>query len=90
MSENEPNITKHQPFDANNIAPSNFEGFVTALPKTEPVSAIQLNYPEGFFFDTPHGRVRGLPGYFLVINSQGEKHVFSPSLFTKSYDIKRK
>ena len=75
------------PFNANEVSPDNFEGFVICSKDDDDFYAIQLIFPEGFWIDTDSGIANGEPGDYLVIDSFGFKRIVPQALFSERYVI---
>ena len=74
-----------EPFNADLITKDNFEGFKKYVKKSIPIDALQLNFPEGFEVTTMEGRLRGKPGDYLIIGTEGEKYPCDKEIFQKIY-----
>lgn len=78
---------KTKPLNADDITLDNFEGYIKCRKKPIIITALQMNFPEGFEVTTMEGKVRGNSGDYLMFGVAGEKYPCNKEIFEKSYDI---
>jgi len=76
-----------EPFNADKITLGNFQGYIKCRKKPIVVTALQMNFTEGFDVTTMEGKVHGKQGDYLMFGVGGEKYPCAKEIFEKSYDI---